>query len=509
MSASKKKKIRQENTDLTEKQLDAAAKAAADKRKHTLYAVLAVIAAVAIAALLIWDSGLMQKNSTAMTIHGRDYTPGEVSYYYGTIREQYSPYLPYMGYDATISDRDQMWDTAAGQSYYDLFMGEAKALMLRTAALVDSARAAGVTLNDDSRQLVDTALEDYQTMASQYGYPYDAFLKANFGKYMTPEILEACLEDSALGNQYYAEYANSLEYTDAEIETSYKENAANLDTFVYDICFISGTPAAKTDADGKTVAATDEEKTAAMNAAKALAEELKNASNFAVQANLAAGKSEYSYFNQDIHASGSAISVLYQEWLADANRKEGDITVVESAGSGYHVVRFVDRYLDEKAFTFADIRHILVLADVEEGATTASAAAMDAAKLEAQAILDEFSVGTKTGEAFGVLAKEYSADPGSKDNGGMYADVTRNTSFFEGFLNWIFAEGRQVGDTGLVENPQIGQQGWHVMYLDNAEGTYWRDNAKTLLLSTDLEAWLLGLQDGYEAVEGSGIQHVG
>lgn len=513
MSASREKKSRQGDPSLSEKQLQAQQKAAADKRKGTLYAVIGVVAAVAVIALLVWDSGLFQKGSAAMTVNGRTYTPGEVSYYYGTAREQYSYYLQYMGYDSNLSDREQVYDETTQQTYFDLFLEDAKELMIQTAALTDAARGAGVTLSEESRAVVDSAMESYRSAATQYGYPMASYLKANFGKYMTEDLLRSCLEESALANQFYTEHSDSLRYDDAALDAYYKENTDALDTFVYDICFISGTAASTTDAEGKTVAATDEEKAAAMEKAKQAAEELEKAvkagGDFAVQANLAVNKGAASSYVNDGRTVGGSISSTYRQWLADSARKAGDITVIESEGSGYYVIRFNDRFLDEESFASADIRHILIKAELAEDASDPTDEAMAAAKEKAQVLLDGFNAGDRTGEAFGELANANSADPGSNTNGGLYTGVTRSTGFFTGFLNWIFAEGRQVGDTGLVENTQSGQQGWHVMYLDNAEGKLWKQTAENALRSADLQTWLESLREGYEAVDGSGIQYVG
>lgn len=513
MSASREKKARQGDSSLSEKQLQAKQKADAAKRKGILYTVIGVVAAVAVVALLVWDSGLIQKGSAAMTVNGRKYTPGEVSYYYGTARNQYSYYLQYMGYDSSLSDREQVYDETTQQTYYDLFMEDARELMVQTAALSDAARAAGATLSEESKAAVDSTMDSYQSAATQYGYPLASYLKANFGKYMTEDLLRSCLEESYLASQYYTEHSDALTYDDAALESYYKENADTLDTFVYDLCFISGAAASTTDAEGKTVEATDEEKAAAMAAAKQAAGELEQAvkagGDFAVQANLAVNKGAASSYVNEGKTVGGSISSTYREWLADSARKAGDITVIESEGSGYYVVRFNDRFRDEESFASADIRHILIKAELAEDASDPTAEAMAAAKEKAQAILDQFNAGAKTGEAFGELANANSDDPGSNTNGGLYTGVTRSTGFFTGFLNWIFADGRQVGDTGLVENTQSGQQGWHVMYLDSAEGKLWKQTAENALRSADLQTWLEGLQEGYEAVAGSGIQYVG
>ena len=515
MSASREKKQRQNAPDqgLTQKQIKERKEAAIQKRNHTIYAVVGVVAAVLVAALLIWDAGFIQRGATAMTVNGRNYSAAEVSYYYGQARQQYSMYLQMMGYDSSKSDREQIFDETNEQSYFDFFMEGAKSSMIQITALADAAREAGETLTDESKASVDEAMETYKSQAAQYGYPMKAFLKANFGKYMTESVLRSCLEETALANQYYSEHSDSLTYDDAALQGYYDENADSLDTFVYDVCFVNGKPESKTDDDGNTVEATDEEKQAAMDTAKeaadALADAVKGGESFDVQANLTVNKVDGSTYGGESTSVGSSVLSVYRDWLTDSARKEGDVTVIESEGSGYYVVRFGQRYLDEESMGSADIRHILVKAEVAEGADEPTDEAMDAAKAKAQSILDEFNAGDKTGEAFGELAKANSEDPGSKDNGGLYENVTPSTSFFADFINWIFADGRQEGDTGLVENTQSGQQGWHVMYLNKAGPTQWKYTAGNALRSADLQTWLEGLQEGYEATEGSGLRYVG
>lgn len=84
---------------------------------------------------------------------------------------------------------------------------------------------------------------------------------------------------------------------------------------------------------------------------------------------------------------------------------------------------FVEKeYKENQAeFTVASVRHILigVSEDVtnEDGSITPGRSDEDAKEIgnEVLSKLDE-------GEDFGDLAKEYSEDPGSKDNGGLYED---------------------------------------------------------------------------------------
>lgn len=113
----------------------------------------------------------------------------------------------------------------------------------------------------------------------------------------------------------------------------------------------------------------------------------------------------------------------------------------------------------------ANVRHIFIQAEVDEGASSPTDEQMAAAKTEAEDLLAQWQAGDATAESFAALAEEYSDDTGSNTNGGLYEGITKSTSFIANFIDWTFADGRQVGDTGIVENTTSG--GYHVMYLDS------------------------------------------
>ena len=329
---------------------------------------------------------------------------------------------------------------------------------------------------------------------------------------MNEKVLRSCLEESLLASQYQTAYSDSLTYDDAALEEYYTENSADLDTFRYHTIFFSGTAESTTDEEGNTVEPTEEEQTAAMEAAKAKADAFRSEvekSDFATAAEAAKAEDEDLTYEGEMSHVGSALAGPYQEWLSDSSRKAGDITVVESEGSGYYVVQFVERFRNEDDFGTANIRHILVKAEVAEGAEEPTEEAMQAAEDKAQEILDQFKAGDQSADSFAELAKANSEDPGSKDNGGLYEGVTRDTSFFADFLNWIFADGRAIGDTGLVENPQDGQQGWHIIYLEGWDEPVWKLTGKNALTNEKLNTGLEGLTENMEATQGAGVKYLG
>jgi len=175
------------------------------------------------------------------------------------------------------------------------------------------------------------------------------------------------------------------------------------------------------------------------------------------------------------------------EFLGDTARKEGDKELLEDDTS-FHVVLFVDRYRQEEQNV--DVRHILVSfpegpeyeddtdtdedtdADDGMGEDQVPARAKEAAQEQAEAILEDWKNGAQTADSFAVLAHEKSDDPGSRDNGGLYEDISRETGFVPEFLDWCFYEDRKDGDTGLVTT----SHGIHIMFLDRILYPQWKES---------------------------------
>lgn len=113
--------------------------------------------------------------------------------------------------------------------------------------------------------------------------------------------------------------------------------------------------------------------------------------------------------------------------------------------------------------------------------------------------LDEFRAGGGTEDVFAELAGEYSTDPGSSSNGGLYDDVYEG-QMVPAFDEWCFDPARQPGDTGLVET----DYGWHVMYYvgEGEPTTDWI----TEDADDQYSMWLEELKNGEPKVTYSAIQ---
>lgn len=530
MSASREKKQRQDTPEhkLTQKQIKEQQQAREQKRKTIIYSVIGAIVVVLVAALLIWHSGFFQSRTTAVTVNGHNYTPSDVSYYYHKAEN-----LEYMmaqygmsSFDPSVDAKEQYTDEEQTTTYHDKFMQSAMDSLVSMTALVDAANADGFTDDEAVQEYVDTQLASIDSSAAQYNYNRASFLKASYGPYMTEGRFKQCLEREGLANAYKTAHQDSLTYDDAALESYYSEHKDELDTFSYDVCFINGAAANPvdedgnpvTDEEGNTVTATDEEKQAAMDAARQSAEEMVSAlaegGDFAQLAQERVDADSKSTYSGDQSTVGSSLSATYTDWLMSADRTAGDVDTFETENSGVYVVRFNGRERSENTYATVDVRHILIKAETTDADETDSSGnkipsdeAMEAAKAEAQKLLDEWQAGEATAESFGELANQYSDDPGSNTNGGLYQEVTQG-SFFTAFDEWMFDPARKPGDTTLLENTQSGQYGWHVAYLEKQDELLWRYTAENALRSDDMSAWTEGLESGYTAELGSGAGYV-
>ena len=114
--------------------------------------------------------------------------------------------------------------------------------------------------------------------------------------------------------------------------------------------------------------------------------------------------------------------------------------------------------------------------------------AKEIAKNRAEEILAEFNAGDKTEDSFAELAKDYSEDTGSAENGGLYDTVYKGATVEE-FDKFCF-EGHKKGDTAIVYGESSSYAGYHVMYYVGEGDLYSNLLAKNDLVNTTVSQWV-------------------
>lgn len=498
--------------ELNEKRIKAQKEAAQAKRNTVIYSVIGVVCAVLAAALLIWNSGVIQNRAAAVTIGGETYSVGEVQYYYNQVLNQYYMYSQYginPGFDFEQPLEEQMYDAENNITWHDQLLDEAVNAMAETKVLAAQAKAEGVELSEEGKHEIEHAMQDLVATSAQSGFStVNSYLKAAFGNAMTKGKYEKAMKESQLAYEYQVAYAETLTYTEEEMETYYAEHKNDFDLYDYDYAFFKADLPEETEEfenEEAEKAAVDAALQTAQERAEALKAELGRKSFADAVAQYAEDESVTT--NEDRGVSGAYLDSAYAQWVMEEGRKAGDLTVmVDSGETGYFVVEYVGRGRDEEIS--GDVRHILVAAEQDEDAAAPTDEQYEAAKVKAEALLEQWKSGAATEESFAELAKAESADPGSAENGGLYEGVSNASGFIADFANWAVDPQRKAGDTGLVKNTASSTKGWHIMYFVGQNAPVWQMEVESALANEEGTEWLKGLVEAAEVTKLDALKDV-
>ena len=481
-----------------------------DHRSMVVYTVVAVLVVVAAIATMFWRSGVLQRGVTALNVNGTKYTAVDLQYYYNSIyNEQARSYA----FDSTTSVKRQVYDEATGQTWHDHLMDLAVERLTRNTALAQQAQSEGYTLSEDAQNAIDATLTQLDTAwISNNMSSRDAFLRANFGAYMSYDRLVSLINMDYTASDYAQSKLDAVEHPESDYQAYYQEHAAELDTVTFSqITFRAYVPS--TDADGNAIERTEAETAAALeeqkSAQKVLAEEVRaKLEGGADVEDLIEEYSEQLYTSTVSRGYTSAdLSYFpYSEWLLEEGRREGDVTVVENAAGAtafyYYVVRFENRGLDEEQSH--TVRHLLVRAG-DASTANPTQEQYDEAEEKAQSLLDEWKSGEATEESFAALVASNTGDTASASTGGLYSDITSTSGYAEAFREWAADPTRKEGDVDLVKT----EYGWHIMYYVSTDDPIWRKNVTVALQNQDYEELANGASQGWSITRGMGINFVG
>lgn len=535
MSASSKKKLRAEEnaSKLTEKQT--AQQKEAKKLKIYTVAFVALIAAMVITALTIGivravtNSGVQQKNTTALTVGDHKLSSVELNYFYidavNNFISQYGSYAQLFGLDTSKPLDQQVTDEETGATWADDFLHTAQDNAKATYALADEAEKAGFTLSQEELDNIDLYGKNLDSYAKLYGYSKtNDYLRAMYGNGSTKESYLDYYTRNALASAYYNAYSESRSYTDEQIAAKDEEDAAAYNAYSYHQYYLSTSrflEGGTVNEDGTTTYS-EEEKAAAQKKAEEAAKVLTDSKPASVEdfdtaiAALPVNKdadpapTSTAYTDQ----LGSKLSATVADWVKDSARKAGDITYIPSSSTstaedgtevttvnGYYVVYF-DGSADNR-FPLKNARHILVSFEGgttdEYGTTTYSDEEKAAAKEKAEEIYAQWQAGDATEDSFAALAAEKTTDPGSQENGGLYENIYPG-QMVTAFNDWCFDDSRKPGDTGIVET----DYGYHIMYFSGDADITYRDYMITEdLRSTEVSDWNNALIEAMSVTEGN------
>ena len=525
MSASREKKSRQElnGSGWTDPKTAREAQQRKEQRRSSiLYGVIAVAFALVAVTVIVWKSNIIQKTTTAATIDGEKYTAAEISFHYENIYGNFlnnnyamlsygvlslNPQLPLSTQVLTEGDVSmlELEKEETGKTWHDYFIDQTLEQMAVVQSVLKTAKDEGFTYPDSVQDRYDSTMDSLRSAAAASGVSVSQYLQANLGNTMTEKIYGEQLMRSLQYEAYATAREDGLTYSDAELEETYSADRNSYDRVSYEAVTVSGTPETVTDADGNEVDPTEEEITAAMEAAKARAEELLAAyEGGASLASLADPDNGVTYSNPE---SAAYASNPILGWAFDDARSAGDVQVVESSSS-YSVGVFHEKFRNE--YNTVAVRHVLIrpetttLSNEDEGYQADVDAKKADAKAKAEELYAQWKSGAATEETFADLARENSSDSNAAQ-GGLYTEIYQN-KMVQTFNDWCFDASRQSGDSGIVET----DFGFHIMYFVGLNDPYWKVQVRNHLKSENMNEWYDSLTQNHSIEKNaSGIKYVG
>ncbi len=326
MSASREKKARQERGAdyVSPKQQKAREEQKAARRSTLIFTVCAVLFVLCVAAMLLWNSGSIQRSAAAVKINGQTYTAGDVSFYYNNTR---SNLFSGMGItDPGGSLRKQEYEE--GKTWFDLISDSALKTMTSTVVAAQAARDAGLDKSEAYATEVSDTLDSLQSAVSKNGYTLSQYLKNVYGAVMTREIYERNLRLGVLAELYADSLAEVSNYSEAELTAKRDADPEKYDTATVRHILVDSEVVAKDILADWENGPKTEDSFAALVA--------DNSTD--------PGSKDNGGLYEDF-ARGTMVAE-FNDWCFDAARKPGDTGIVQTS-YGYHVMYFVRGGLSE------------------------------------------------------------------------------------------------------------------------------------------------------------------
>ncbi len=332
---------------------------------------------------------------------------------------------------------------------------------------------------DQKKELKET-LDKYRESAHNYGYTLSGYLVKAMGKGVTESLFKQEATRSYIAENYKSDLSDEYskkEYTTKDYDKYLKENEDSLKAVDIRLFECSSEDDAKA---FKKALKADGSNFTSLTQKYATSDFYKTANEDAgYSTELGATKDSLKNKKYAIATADSKDKNSYPglDWLFSSDRKAGDSYQYSTT------VVYVIAPASIQDRKTVNVRHILIAPETDDNtdAKDATDKQWAAAYKKATKILDEFNAGDKTEDSFATLAKDNSTDTGSKDNGGLYENVTPS-QMVNSFSTWCFDSSRKAGDTDIVKS----DYGYHIMYfVGNGSLKVWQYTAQQKLSSDD------------------------
>lgn len=367
------------------------------------------------------DAAAVWSDTTVIT---RDMFTYFFNGYYRYYLESNSSHLNSLGLDPSKALSSQKYNDEYNWQQY--FVLQVYRQLREMIALADAAKEEGLKLSKEDKKEIKEQISAYDELAKQQNKKVADYIVEVYGKGVTKDTMEDALTVRYLANKYYTKLTESYSYTEDECLEYYNKNS---NSFVhFDYLKLTVPPE---DEETLTSCTDKESFIDAMRKIITKNNFINDYDRFADTIEAQLKKKQYYRADYD---KGSD----FCKWVVDEERKPYDIyTKKESTGN--ITVCMILPTTDEGAVNEIVYRDDMPLKNLkymvfEDGEGTAG-------KIKAESIYKNWQE-KGTLERFDELIKEY--------DGSTVENIARG-EFTESISEWVFAEGRKAGDTGIVE----------------------------------------------------------
>lgn len=503
-----------------------------DKIVRTIVKVLCIVLAVSVVLfgalkMLTEVFCVPQKVLSAAKYGDEKLTVAEYNYYYMglynqavSISQQYDQQYSGFGsqyFDTTVSPSEQDYtgeDAPEGvKTWADYFRHSAheRGFLIKSIyneAMSEEAAKAGFKLTDAQQEEMDTQIKDaisqLETKAKSSDFSLNNYIARVCGEGLTEKTYKELLKKDYIAQCYLTWYQENTadKITDKEVAAYYKEHRADID--IVDVRYFTvsysstdnGTDKVLSKKEAKAIA---NKFAAAAKSDKAFVEACKKYAPASLKDTYK--DSSVSLANNMNKASLESLSAEIADWTMSAKRKTNEIKIFDVAEQEAYYIIFIKKPARKDTTTAgASVRHLLVEAqsttqDAEGNQVSLDKKTIDknfaTAKDEASTLLKQWKNDGATEEKFIEYVRNHSDDTGSVETGGLYENITSESSYVPEFLEWSLAKHKK-GDTGLVKT----DYGYHIMYYVGADKTQkWENDVRTAIASNTYNDYFDGIYE--------------
>ena len=470
--------------------------------------IIAIVAAIG--AFAVNYTGVIEKNTTAITVGEEKISQAEYGYYYNqgyNMAQQYASYGYDIGFDTSTLPDQQEYTGMFGEiedfpedqtpTWLDFFKYYAQNSLKQIKSGVAEAQKQELALDDSDLADVQSNIDQLKSSASSNGYSLNAYLRASYGKGVNEKLYRHILEEQALYTKLTDTKTDELKkaVTADEVDAEFYANLETYGVVSYRSYVIEAekveVKAEETETDAEdaeaaddtaeedaepTLETTDETMAAAKKSADAIAAATSEDAFLAAVADKAGDKKYASDDSLTLHedATSETISGSDSEaatWLFSDEAVKGATHVTEQADTGYTVYYVTDAaHKPGDSLTYS-VRHILVkfpddadeTADAAEDTDAEAAAAEEAAEAETAEDVEVPALDTK---AYKDVKIVLDVDGETATDKAMYVKAQNilqeyldgeHTADAFGALAKKYSEDSNADQGGLYEDVPLGQ----------------------------------------------------